>query len=404
MTGLEADLEALVGADSILPAADGAEGATPPYTVRPKSAEALAEVLALADSRRLAVLVRGGGSKSGWGRAPSRCDLVIETTALNRLLEHEPGDLTCVAEAGLTLGGLQRLVGSAPGHHQQLMLDPPQGGGATLGGLVATAASGPLRARYGTPRDLLLGARFALADGTLARTGGKVVKNVAGYDLDKLLTGSQGTLAVIVEVALRLHPVAPATRWVVAEGLDPRTAQAALVALRRAPVVLSMAELLWPEGKMLVRLDGAVSACGEQAEIVRALLPGSRVAGESEAEELARMIEMRPWDGEGPVLGVSVPLTRIGELVTVAEAGGPVAQLSLRGTVGAGEVRLREGADLAQLTARVTALGGFLAWHRSPGRDAPPLRPEDPVAARLALAVKRALDPHLTLAPGRGPE
>jgi glycolate oxidase FAD binding subunit len=401
---LEAALEALVGKDSLAPAENEGGGASPIPRVRPKSAEALAEVLALANSRRLAVLVRGGGTKSGWGRAPTRCNLVVETTALNRLVEHEPGDLTCVAEAGLTLGELQRLVGSAPGHHQRLMLDPPQGEGATLGGIVATAASGPLRARYGTPRDLLLGARFALADGTLARTGGKVVKNVAGYDLGKLLTGSQGTLAVIVEVALRLHPVPPATLWVVAEGLDAQAAQVALVALRRAPVVLSMAELLWPEGTLVARLDGAVSSCGVQAEIVRALLPEGRVAGESEAEELARVIEMRPWGGEGPVLGISVPLTQIGELVALAEAGGPVVQLSVRGTVGAGEARLREGSDVAQFTARVAALGGFVAWHRRAAQVAPPLRPADPVTAKLALAVKQALDPNLTLAPGRGPE
>jgi hypothetical protein len=190
----------------------------------------------------------------------------------------------------------------------------------------------------------------------------------------------------------------------VAERLDPQTAQAALVALRRAPVVLSMAELLWPEGTLVTRLDGAVSACGVQAEIVRALLPEGRVAGELEAEEIARMIEMRPWGGGGPVLGVSVPLTRIGELVALAEVGGPVVELSLRGTVGAGEARLREGADVAQFTARVAALGGLVAWHRSEAPMAPPLRPADPVAARLALGVKRALDPNLTLAPGRGPE
>ncbi len=402
MTSLEADLEALLGRDSVTPA-DGRAGPTPAPTARPRSAEALAEVLALANSRRLAVLVRGGGTKWGWGRAPGRCDLVVETTALNRLLEHEPGDLTCVAEAGLTLGELQRLVASAPGHHQRLMLDPPQGGDATLGGVVATAASGPLRARYGTPRDLLLGARFALADGTLARTGGKVVKNVAGYDLGKLLTGSQGTLAVIVEVALRLHPVPPASCWVVAERLDPQTAQAALAALRRAPAVLSMAELLWPEGRLLARLDGAPSACEQQAEIVRALVPGGRLAGERETDELVRMIERRPWDGEGPVLGISVPVNRIGELLALAAVGGPVAHLSLRGTVGAGEARLQAGADPAQFAARVADLGGFVSWHRGGDRDSPPLQPLDPVAARLALSVKRALDPHSTLAPGRGP-
>ena len=403
MRSLEAELESLVGAGAVRPASPGEGNGPPGLVARPKTPEELAAILAVADSRRLAVVVRGGGTKPAWGRAPSRCDVIVETTALNRLLEHEPGDLTCVAQAGLRLGELQELVGQAPGHHQRLMLDPPQGGASTLGGLVATAASGPLRARYGTVRDLLLGARFALADGTLARTGGKVVKNVAGYDLGKLLTGSQGTLAVVVEVSLRLHPVAPAHQFVVGEGLGPGEAESFLNALRRAPVTFSVAELLWPERLVLVRLDGTEAACREQAGIVARLLPHGRVAQPAESEGLAGLMSRRPWEGPGPVVGVAVPLSRVGELLELAAAGGPVAQLSLRGTVGAGEARLSAPSGLRWMAERVEALGGFLHPHRWEGDAAPPLQPPDPAAARLALAVKWALDPHLTLAPGRGP-
>ncbi len=132
---------------------------------------------------------------------PSRLDLLVSTTGLRELIEYNPADLVVRAQAGLPLAELQAIVGAAG---QRLALDPPEAG-ATLGGVVAANASGPRRHRFGTVRDLLIGATFVLADGTVAHTGGKVVKNVAGYDLAKLLTGSYGTLAVLADVTFRLH-------------------------------------------------------------------------------------------------------------------------------------------------------------------------------------------------------
>ena len=148
----------------------------------------------------------GGGTKSGWGN-PANGATELSTLGLDRIVEHNAGDLTAVVEAGVPL---RRLQDELAAHGQMLALDPP-GDDATIGGIVSTGDSGPLRHRYGGPRDLVLGVTVALGDGTVARAGGKVIKNVAGYDLGKLMTGAYGTLGLIVEVALRLHPLPRAT-------------------------------------------------------------------------------------------------------------------------------------------------------------------------------------------------
>lgn len=392
-----ASLRAIVGDDHLR---DELSGPEPPALVAsPTTPEAVAETLAWASGEGLAVVVRGGGTKSSWGGGPPRCDLILETGGLDRVLEHEPGDLTCVCESGIRLDRLQERVASAPGHRQRLMLDPPQGGASTMGGLVATRASGPLRSRYGTARDLLLGARFALADGTLARTGGKVVKNVAGYDLDKLLVGSLGTLAVVVEVALRLHPVPEASRWVILEGADPRSAAGFAASLRRAPVAPTIVEALWPEREVLVRLDGSEGAVADQARVVEGLHPSARALPAGAASECEERLSGRPWREPGSVFGVSVPLSAIERLLGLAQ--GPVRQLSLRATVGVGEVRVDpDPVASSWLRDQAMALGGVLEAHRWPGPGEPPRQPRDPVALELELAVKRALDPRSTLAPG----
>jgi glycolate oxidase FAD binding subunit len=352
-----------------------------------------------------AVTVRGGGTKSGWGPAVERCDLVLATTELNHLVEHEPGDLICVAGAGMRLGELGSLIAQAPGYRQRLMLDPPSGDGATLGGLVATRASGPLRTRYGTMRDLLLGARFVLADGTVAKTGGKVVKNVAGYDLDKLLVGSLGTLAVVVEVALRLHPQAEARQSVLLEGADPLAASGFLTALRRAPAVPSVAEALWPDGAVLVQIDSTREGALRQAELVASLDPRARVLDLAEASYWEEVLSARPWDQPGTVLGVSIPLraTRgLLEMVAARARERPIA-LSLHGTIGSGELRVgRERDELELVRSLVESLGGHVEVHRAE-LELRQLgsRPLDPVAGELMGAMKRALDPARILAPGR---
>ncbi len=162
------------------------------------------------------VRVRGGGTKLGWLAPPqpaARSAVEVHMRGLGSILEHSPHDLVVRAEAGVRLVDLQQRVGETG---QRLALDPPEPE-ATLGGVIAANASGPRRHRFGTVRDLLLGVTLVLADGTIAHSGGKVVKNVAGYDLAKLMTGSFGTLAAVAETIWRLHPLPAAQQVVTAQ-------------------------------------------------------------------------------------------------------------------------------------------------------------------------------------------
>jgi len=189
---------------------DAVGGVVPREAVRPDTVDQVAEVLRAAAADGRTVVPVGGRSKLTWARPPESCDLLLDLTGLDRVVEHVAGDLTVVAEAGVRLADLQAQLGRAG---QLLALDPPEEG-ATLGGLVSANASGPRRLRYGTTRDLLIGITVVLADGTVAHAGGKVVKNVAGYDLGKLFTGAHGTLGVVASTTWRLHPVPPARRVV----------------------------------------------------------------------------------------------------------------------------------------------------------------------------------------------
>ena len=194
----------------------------------------------------------------------------LTTDGLDRVLEHEAGDLTATVEAGIRLSGLNARLAEAG---QRLSLDPP--GNPTIGGCIAADLSGPRRHRYGTMRDLVLGVTVVLADGTIANAGGKVVKNVAGYDLGKLLCGSRGTLALIVRVSLRLHPIPAAARTLVVSSGDPAGAWAAL---RRAQVQPSAVDVLHP-GRLAVLFEGSEAAVAAQLEAARALV-GREESGE----------------------------------------------------------------------------------------------------------------------------
>ena len=377
-----------------------------PSMVSPVDAEQVSEVMRLAGSRGWKVEVRGSGTKLDWGPPVSRCDLVLDTSRLNRLVEHEPGDLVCVVGAGMRLEDLQQIVGGARGYRQRLMLDPPQGGSSTVGGLIATRAAGPLRNRYGTMRDLLLGAKFVLADGTIARTGGKVVKNVAGYDLDKLLVGSLGTLAVVVEAALRLHPLGEVRRALLLEDAAAERASEFLRRLRRSTVVPRIAEVLWPERTIFVQFESSAEGAQHQAELAATLDPGARILSPLAEGAWEAKLASRPWEGPGAVLGVTVPLGATRDLLLLVErlvARGVDCQLSLRGAIGVGELRVPARPDhILELREEVEAWDGFVEIHRAPSQ----LRnlgsvARDPVVRGLAAAVKAALDPQATLAPGR---
>ena len=157
----------------------------------------------------------GGGTKP-W--IASRDEEVLETGGLDRILEHNVGDFTAVLQAGVAFADAQKAFAE---HGQRLAWDPPDPGGATIGGIVATADSGPLRHRYGGVRDLVVGTSVVLSDGTIAKSGGKVIKNVAGYDLAKLFAGSFGTLGLVATVSVRLHPLPARTASVTASFEDP---------------------------------------------------------------------------------------------------------------------------------------------------------------------------------------
>jgi glycolate oxidase FAD binding subunit len=249
-------------------------------TERPTSLEEAAEAMRAAGTEGASVRFRGRGTKMGWGTPVSEPDVELSTGGLDALVEHNVGDLTAVLLAGMPLAGAQAAFAEAG---QMMAVDPPLGGrqGATVGGVVATGDSGPLRHRYGGPRDLLLGVTVALSDGTVARSGGKVIKNVAGYDLAKLFTGSFGTLGLVVQVAVRLHPVPVRRVTATGETDDPLAAQAAVVALARAPLELECLDVRWRSGR-----GGVLARCGGAAPEVRARQALALLAAESLAGEV----------------------------------------------------------------------------------------------------------------------
>ena len=168
---------------------------------------------------------------------------IIDTGNLDQILEHTAGDLVVSVQAGVRLDDLARVLAAAG---QRLAVDPLDTSG-TIGGLIATGAAGPLRYRYGSPRDLLIGITVIRADGTIAKAGGKVVKNVAGYDIGKLFAGSYGTLGLITEATFRLHPLPESTAWITLDCPDPASAAAAVQTIADSPVMPSAIELAWPQ-------------------------------------------------------------------------------------------------------------------------------------------------------------
>lgn len=221
---------------------------------RPKTYENAAAELREAAEKGI-VMPQGGATKLEWG-APGAPETLLSTERLDRIVEHNAGDLTAVVQAGVRLADLRDELAGAG---QMLAIDPPILDGATIGGTLSTADSGPLRHRYGAPRDLVLGMTVALSDGTLARSGGKVIKNVAGYDLAKLFTGSFGTLGLILEVAVRLHPLPATTATVAGESGDPGLMAGAAMQLTHSALEAQCIDVRWEGGRgaMLARFAGA---------------------------------------------------------------------------------------------------------------------------------------------------
>ena len=389
---------AIVGADHVREArpADAVGEVVPRVVVSPADEPEVAAVLAAATRERLTVVPRGGGTKLGWGMPPRRCDVVLSTARIAGIVDHEPADLVCVVRAGTPLAALQRTLASTAGFRQRLMLDPAHGDAATVGGVVATAASGPLRTRFGTPRDLVIGAAFVLADGTAGRSGGKVVKNVAGFDVAKLLVGSLGTLAVITEVAVRLHPLPEASRTVLLESRSIEDLCSCARGLARLQVTPSVVDLHLPDGLVLVRFDSSERGATLQAErVIREI--GGRMVRDGEAASLASRYERSPWSEDGAVAALAVLPARVAELVT--SIAGMCDAVVMRPLLGTGEARFTPDAATA-VRAAAERCGGRVTVRR--GRaDGEPEGGIDAVALDLMRSVKAQLDPAGTLSPGR---
>lgn len=285
------DLQGIVGEANAREASDtdAIDGVQPSFVTEPGSVEEISALMKLANDGGLAVSPRGGGSSISLGNPPREVDLVVSTVRMNEVIEHVPGDQVVRAGAGLKLQDLQeRLAGS----NQMLAVDPPErGAGATVGGIVAANSSGPRRYRYGTLRDLIIGITVVLPDGTVAKAGGKVVKNVAGYDLGKLFTGSLGTLGVIASANFRLHPLPESARTVAVELADTVSAGQAAQAIMHSQLVPSAVELHWGEGAKLLTIlvEGippAVEAQSEAADFLLKSFGETRTLSDEESADL----------------------------------------------------------------------------------------------------------------------
>ena len=237
----------ILGADQVRPAtpADAVAGVQPQLILEPANELQLASVLCQANDANLAVIPRGGGTKLAWGNPPLRADVILSVVGLNKIIEHAWADLTVSVEAGVTIRELQSTLAR---HNQRLAIDVLWPQSATVGGILSTNDSGVLRLRFGALRDLVIGATIALPDGTLASSGGKVVKNVAGYDLPKLVTGAFGTLGVITRAVFRLHPLPQSARTFTFLAHDAAEAQRLILAIQDSQLAQAALQARFIEG------------------------------------------------------------------------------------------------------------------------------------------------------------
>jgi glycolate oxidase FAD binding subunit len=328
------------------------------------------------------VRVVGGGTKLGWGRPIEAPELSL--AELDTIVEHNVGDLTAILQAGCPLA-TARDAFAAEG--QMLALDPPDDG-ATIGGVVATGDSGPLRHRYGAPRDLVLGVQVALPDGSLARAGSKVIKNVAGYDLAKLMSGAYGTLGVVTEVSVRLHPTPRDWLTVVVRRDDPRALAAAASELTHRPLEAERLDLRWEgdAGAVLVQL------CGASAPDRAASIDGEIVEDDEQLWAAQRAAQRGPV-----VLRVSTTQQGLADVLDAAREHGAVCVA--RAAHGLAWLRL-EAADAALVTALRARLGTCVVLD-APAALRREVDPWGPLSAEpLMRRVKARFDPYDTLNPG----
>lgn len=404
------ELAEIVGKEHLSAAdtTDAIDGVAPQMVAEPGTAEDLARALRWAHGAGLKVAPRGGGTKLGWGNPPASCDLVLSTSRLNSCLEHAWADMTVIVEAGCRVGDLQKALAE---HGQRLALDPLWPERATIGGILSTNDSGTLRVRYGSLRDLIIGITVALPDGTLAKSGGKVVKNVAGYDLAKLFTGALGTLGVIVQAIFRLHPLPRESRSLSFSGTLESLNQL-LLTIQASKLTPTGLQLQAEQGsaQLDIRFDG--TAAGIQAQVKQVQQIAGSVPG-ADAPASVWASHQAIWGGAVPALvsKFSVLPAQFAAVCAQVERVAEAQSLAWKvvgQSVGAGYARL-EGNEQALRTAlltmrdQVARMGGTMVGLGCPvavkrGLDVwgPPSD-----AQSLMVRVKQRFDPDRTLNPGR---
>jgi len=411
--------------DTAALAAATVDGVQPRWAVRPASLEQLSRILALACDGRLAVVPRGAGSSQELGHPLSRVDVVLDLTGLDQVIEYNPDDLTVTVQAGISSGALAARLSP---RRQWLALDPPGGAARTLGGIVATNASGPRRVRYGTARDLLLGVRFVQADGVVTWGGSKVVKSVSGYDVPKLMVGALGTLGILAEVTLRLHPLPEVERSWLALFENPRAAQALVERVVDSALQPSRLELFNARALAQASAEsagaGVAVSIGSVDEAVREQGERLKAIAESSAGRLVPLPEgfwgevesaMAPLESS-TVLHVASLADRLAGTIGAIEDAfrivAPRAEVRLSGCAALGTLRVvvsgATAAESAAVTTRVRALvaevGGSVVIARGSielRRSVDPWGPVEPHALALMHALRDEFDPGRVLNPGR---
>ena len=378
----------------------------------PANAEEIARILRFANERGLKVVPEGSGSKLDWGN-PITPDIVLHTRRLAEVREHAWQDLTCTVQAGCIWADLQRVLGL---HRQTVAMDPLWADRATVGGVVATNDSGSLRLRYGGLRDLIIGMTVVLADGTIAKSGGKVVKNVAGYDLHKLFTGSFGTLGVITEVNFRLHPIEQHARTISAAASDVRLLDAPLRDLLRSQFTPSgiQVRLVGGESALDVRLSARPECIEEHAARLRILL-GANAQGEGRESSWEAREQLYSMDS-AVVLKASMLPTEICAVASELQAMTAAAGIDLALVAqahGLMYIALTPPAGKESSDALIGIINHLRARLRSSGGSAVCMQVPDVIrgkidvwdcqsdALSLMREIKRRFDPNRIMSPGR---
>ena len=365
------------------------EGSTTPL-LRPTT---LAEVRDAVLDTAGPLAVAGTGTATGWAGTLRPVSAVLDTTAFSGVIAHNPGDMTVAVRAGTPL---RELNAELAGHHQEVALDAARVvAGATVGGLLSTGDAGPGALVHGSLRDLVIGVTLVLADGTVARSGGHVIKNVAGYDLAKLVHGAYGTVAVVAEVVLRLHPLAAATATL---ALPVPLAEAAGPAARLLAGPHEPAALEWTsDDVLLVRLAGTKRALDARQERLASVLGADARPVNSDGDD--------PWGRHAALTG-GTP-----ELATLRIGVRPSRLPAVLAALPAHAITAGLGTGVATVALPPDAIGdAHVAVHAAGGTSVLRSRPADaqvpawgpaPSAISVLRSVKTALDPHGRLGPGR---